>query len=79
MSLPSPVLLAQNVRHLLGCFHTTAIQPHFDDGVDAVAEKLNVIADMLVVKILLRPLRIVDEYLMGVVIPQLKIGFIKQA
>ena len=37
------VFLLQNLRHFLRLFPAAACQPHFDDGIEPVAEKLNVL------------------------------------
>ena len=42
------VFLLNDVGHFFGSFHTSSGEPHFDNRIDAVAEKRNMIFDVLV-------------------------------
>ncbi len=74
----APVLTADNLVHLFRCFPAPAGQPHFDDCVKPLLEKLDMIINMLVIKMLLRLVDVIITNLILVVIAQLKIGAVKQ-
>ena len=76
--LTTLIFTMENRVHLFRCFLTSAGEPHFDNGIKATSEKLHVICDMFVVKILLGLSCVIQFDLVLVVIAKFKIGTVKQ-
>lgn len=72
------IFLLQDLSHFLGGFLATACQPQFDDGVESVAEKFDVVGNMFGVKLQLRPFGIIDRDEMRTVITEFEIGVVKE-
>ena len=77
LSLPTSILAFEYLSHFFGRFLAATGKPQFNNGIQAVSEKFNMIFNVAVYMLLFCPFSIVYADQMLIIISQLKIGSIE--